>query len=132
MPVYPTLVLRNIVTKQVGFWRTLNLFFQFSVINLVWSEWMQKWNDKQTGFLKGKQTHMETYKKLPSIYTFTEDGFFANFSAVHFNIYYWLYSERTWLWTGKSYKIFCQVFFILIHGILVLIHEVVCSSGNRK
>ena len=51
---YSYKVLRNIVFK-LAFWRTSNLSFLRRLANFVLSEIPQKWKDKQTGCLTGKQ-----------------------------------------------------------------------------
>lgn len=51
----------------------------------------------------------EICKNPLSIYSPTEDGFFASLSTFQYCILYWLYSECTTL--GKSYKIFWRFFF---------------------
>ena len=104
MLIYPTLspliplcwerdfykALRDIVTKLLEFWQTLNLSLFCSGANLVYSGRPQKSKDKQTGCLAGKLSDLRRV-------------------FCYFQITYWLFSEAPLL-PGKFFKIFCLFF----------------------
>ena len=108
---YSYKVLRNIVFK-LAFWRTSNLSFLRRLANFVLSEIPQKWKDKQTGCLTGKQKVAEICTKSLSINTFMKDIFLVSLSSFQYCIPYWLYPENTTVLPRKVYKVFYWNFFL--------------------